>query len=106
MSGVRVNVRKDGRVIAEADLPAGSDDPLLDLLESKKISMPFGCRSGSCGSCQVKVDTGAELLEGRGPMEEDSAANFGLAPEMRLTCRARLRTGAVGLLVLEIPELK
>ena len=34
------------------------DAPLLELAEETGVSIPFGCRSGSCGTCATKVVSG------------------------------------------------
>ncbi len=35
------------------------DKPLLDVAESKGLTPPYSCRSGQCGSCAVKLKSGA-----------------------------------------------
>jgi ferredoxin-NADP reductase/MOSC domain-containing protein YiiM len=34
------------------------DSPLLELAEETGVSIPFGCRSGSCGTCATRVVSG------------------------------------------------
>ena len=36
----------------------GPSDSLLDCLEQAGIEVPFGCRAGSCGTCEVEVLAG------------------------------------------------
>jgi ferredoxin len=36
----------------------GATEHLLDCLEHAGIEVPFGCRAGSCGTCEVGVLTG------------------------------------------------
>ncbi len=35
------------------------DKPLLDVAESKGLTPPYSCRNGQCGSCAVKLKSGA-----------------------------------------------
>lgn len=35
------------------------DGPLLDLVEKRGLSPPFGCRAGHCGDCKTKIAKGA-----------------------------------------------
>ena len=58
--------------------------PLLDLAEEYDVDIDYGCRSGSCGDCKIK------LLGG----EVDADTDEGLTPEeieagYILTCVAR-----------------
>jgi ferredoxin-NADP reductase/anaerobic selenocysteine-containing dehydrogenase len=48
-----VEFAKSGKTV-----PAGGKQPLLDLAESHDIEINYGCRSGSCGDCKVKLLSG------------------------------------------------
>jgi|GEM_PF-179034 len=86
---------------AAALRPAGR--PLLDQVEDRKVNMPYGCRSGTCGSCRVKVLKGGELLEPPAPIEQDTVETFGFGSETRLACRAIVKVTAQGELLVELP---
>mgnify|MGYP000990313903 CR=1 FL=1 len=57
---LRVEFARSGKVA-----PADTKLPLLDLAESHDVDINYGCRSGSCGDCKVK------LLQGEVDMEVD-----------------------------------
>jgi uncharacterized protein len=50
-----ITFRRSGRTL-EWD---GTDANLLDFAERRELVLESGCRSGSCGSCEVKVLSGA-----------------------------------------------
>lgn len=77
---------------------------LLDHLEDKGLRMVFGCRSGTCATCRVKVIVGGALLEPPAPICQDTLTTFGFGSDIRLTCRAVFKSDAKGELVIEIPD--
>lgn len=51
-------------------------------------SLPFACRSGTCGTCVCNVVRGDSYLEDLGFVEQDTLAVLGLAaPARRLACQ-------------------
>ncbi len=74
-----------------AELLPDANKSLLDLLEENNIEYPFGCRSGTCGACRVRINQGLHLLESAGPIEEDTLLRCGHGPEIRLGCRVGLK---------------
>lgn len=75
----------------ELDLPDGG--PLLEAADEGWLPIPFSCRSASCGTCQIEVLEGVELLE---PAEEDEIDLLDVVggPEgSRLGCQVRVRAG-------------
>jgi ferredoxin len=76
-----------------AEAPDGAR--LVDLCDETNASVPFSCRSSSCGTCRVDVLEGAELLEPPRDEELDVLDIFGDDPaRRRLACQARVRPGA------------
>lgn len=54
--------------------------PLLDLAEENDIDVEYGCRSGSCGDCKVKVLKGeVDADSDEGLTEEEIAAGYVLS---------------------------
>ena len=51
-----------------------------------QIAVPVSCRSIHCGSCLVRVVSGAELLAAASDWERETVAKFGSAPDLRLGC--------------------
>jgi len=91
----------------EADIAFVKEgDALLDLFDAQKIKLPFGCRSGSCGACRVKILKGLELLDVRGPTEEDTLRRCQDPEDIRLACQVTLKPGATGEIEVEVaPEV-
>jgi ferredoxin len=78
--------------VLEVDAPAGA--ALVDLCDERSASIPFSCRSASCGTCRIDVLAGAELLEPPQDEELDVLDIFGDDPKRRrLACQSRLRAG-------------
>ena len=59
------------------------DSPLLELAEDNGISIPFGCRAGSCGTCVTKVLAGdvSYLHEPGAPLAEGEILTCVAVPE-------------------------
>ena len=83
-----VEVKNDGAKVQVAD---GS---LLAELDGK-CSVLFACKSGSCGSCKVKVTSGMENLEAPNDVEQSGLATFGTDPSERLLCVCKIKKGNV-----------
>lgn len=83
-----VEVKNDGKSVS---VPDGS---MLDILDGK-TSILFACKSGSCGSCKVKVIEGAENLESPNELEEMGLATFGSDPNERLMCQCKIKSGKI-----------
>ncbi|CUU59667.1 ferredoxin [Frankia sp. CcI49] len=70
-------------------------DGCVELIEMDDI-ITFGCRSGRCGICVVRIVSGGENLSPRTAREERL---FGLlgeeSPAMRLACQSRAYGDAV-----------
>ncbi len=63
--------------------------------------IPFGCRSGACGTCVIKVIAGAEQLEAIGNDEKDFIEMLGYcSASHRLACQTRLH-GAITITAAE-----
>lgn len=75
----------------EVDVPDGGD--LVDVSDETLLPIPFSCRSASCGTCQIEVVEGAELLEEPEEDESDLLDLIGGSSRSRLACQARLKPG-------------
>mgnify|MGYP002064943154 CR=1 FL=1 len=53
MSKYQVTVQPDGRTFDVSD-----DETILDGALRQNVILPYGCRSGNCGTCQVKLLSG------------------------------------------------
>ncbi len=81
-------------VITIVELPIGEDLAILDLCDIQNLELPHGCRSGSCGTCRVKVTSGAELLKQRSFLEHDTLDYYKDSEDIRLACRAKINADA------------
>ncbi len=73
-TGYAVQFKKSGKTVNWC----GDQTSILDLAEANGISIPSGCRAGSCGTCQVAIFSG-EI----GYIEK---SDFQTEPGTRLTC--------------------
>jgi ferredoxin len=58
------------------------------------VDIATGCERGQCGTDVVRVAT-TGFLEPPGPAEQATLQRMGLQDSYRLSCSARVRTGAV-----------
>ncbi len=66
------------------DYPIERGQDLLSALLDHEVSIGYICMSGSCGTCQVRVESGGELLTPPMPMER----MHGCDGAQRLACQA------------------
>lgn len=73
---VTVQFKKSGRLVK-----ANSQQSLLEIAEHEGLSMDFGCRAGSCGSCEVAI------VEGE--VSYDQEVDFRISEGCCLACVAK-----------------
>lgn len=67
------------------EAPAGT--PLQTIADAVGADITFGCRSGSCGTCRVRILAGAGHCSPAGPEERDFLAGLEAPPDHRLACQ-------------------
>lgn len=67
------------------EAPLGT--PLQRIADAAGADITFGCRTGSCGTCRVRIAEGAEHCHPPGPEERDFLAGLGAPPDQRLACQ-------------------
>jgi ferredoxin len=70
------------------DVPAGTK--MATAAENAGASLLFGCRSGNCGKCRVRVKHGAENLSEVGEREFSFLKLIDAKPNERLACQVRV----------------
>lgn len=73
------------------EAPDGGE--LVDLCDQVLAPVPFSCRSATCGTCQIEVLEGAELLEDPNPAERELLTVLRGSDNDRLCCQARVKSG-------------
>jgi hypothetical protein len=73
-NGYAVQFKKSGKTVNWC----GDHTSLLDLAEANGITIPSGCRAGSCGTCQIAVLSGEVAYIEKSDFQTD--------PGTRLTC--------------------
>ncbi len=67
------------------EAPAGT--PLQRIADAAGADITFGCRTGSCGTCRVRVAGGLEHCSDPGPEERDFLKGLEAPPDQRLACQ-------------------
>ena len=67
------------------EAPLGT--PLQRIADAAGADITFGCRTGSCGTCRVRIAEGAANCPAPGPEERDFLAGLGAPPDQRLACQ-------------------
>jgi ferredoxin len=65
--------------------------PLPDIADASGADITFGCRSGSCGTCRVRVASGLERCSAMAAEERDFLAQLGAPPDQRLACQVAVQ---------------
>jgi ferredoxin len=101
--GIVLKVQGSKReLLAEGALQRGQ--ALLELVSNGESPIPHSCRSAACGTCRVRVLSGAEALSDAEVDETDVLQMYGLeAPHVRLACQARL-VRAADTVIVEVLE--
>ncbi len=79
---VRVHFLLDDLLV---EAPAGTR--LQDIADASGADVTVGCRSGTCGTCRVRVVRGLEHCPPPGPEERDFLAALHAPPDHRLACQ-------------------
>jgi ferredoxin len=66
---------------------APSGTPLQQIADAAGADITFGCRTGTCGTCRVRVVGGLGACGTPGPEERDFLAGLGAPPDQRLACQ-------------------
>jgi ferredoxin len=67
------------------EAPCGT--PLQAIADAAGADITFGCRSGSCGTCRIRVLAGLEHCSAMGPEERDFLAGLDAPGDHRLACQ-------------------
>lgn len=67
-------------------------DDLRQVAEEKGLDIPFGCGSGTCGTCLINITSGKDNLSEMTEQEEFTLEAFGVETdgETRLACQCKV----------------
>lgn len=67
------------------EAPAGT--PLQQIADVAGADITFGCRTGTCGTCRVRIAEGLAHCNEPGPEERDFLKGLNAPPDQRLACQ-------------------
>lgn len=79
---VRVHFLLDDLLV---EAPMGT--PLQQVADAAGADLTFACRTGSCGTCRVRIARGLEACPPPGPEERDFLAWLKAPADHRLACQ-------------------
>lgn len=79
---VKVHFRLEDLLV---EAPAGTS--LQRIADAAGADITFGCRTGSCGTCRVRVVEGLEQCSEAGSEERDFLQGLDAPPDQRLACQ-------------------
>ena len=71
------------------EAPAGT--PLQRIADAAGADITFGCRTGSCGTCRVRVAEGLANCSEPGPEERDFLMGLDAPADQRLACQVTVQ---------------
>jgi ferredoxin len=74
-------------------VPAGSR--VIEMSEKVGSGIVYGCREGDCGTCLMRVVSGAEHLSEPSVVEQKILKEHFAGPQHRLACQAQVLGGEV-----------
>ena len=72
----------------EVDIESGVS--LIELADEVDCDITFGCKSGTCGTCRIRVVKGAENLTPMQADEREFLLGFGAHADERLGCQVTI----------------
>lgn len=69
----------------EVEVPQGVR--LVEVVDAAGADVTFGCRTGTCGTCRVKITRGMENLSAHTPEERDFLTALDAPADERLGCQ-------------------
>ena len=66
---------------------ASAGTSLQRIADVAGADITFGCRTGSCGTCRIRVAEGLEHCSETGSEERDFLQGLGAPPDQRLACQ-------------------
>ncbi len=76
-------------VMGDNEVEVKDGDSIIEACE--KLGVPFSCKEGTCGVCNIKILEGADNLSDL----TDNEKNFGMSKDSRLACQCRIKSGVV-----------
>lgn len=74
-------------------VPAGTR--LIEVSEKVGAGLTYGCREGECGTCMMKIVSGAEHLAAPSVLEDKVLKDIYAGAANRLACQAQVLGGHV-----------
>ena len=74
-------------------VPAGTR--LIEVSEKVGAGLTYGCREGECGTCMMKIVSGAEHLASPSVLEDKVLKDIYAGAADRLACQAQVLSGHV-----------
>ena len=71
------------------EAPEGT--PLQKIADAAGADITFGCRTGSCGTCRVRIAEGQAHCGEPGPEERDFLKGLGAPADQRLACQVTVQ---------------
>ncbi|WP_052571763.1 2Fe-2S iron-sulfur cluster-binding protein [Geothrix fermentans] len=71
------------------EAPEGT--PLQAIADAAGADITFGCRTGSCGTCRVRVAEGLDRCSDMGAEERDFLKGLDAPPDQRLACQVTVQ---------------
>jgi ferredoxin len=67
------------------------DTSLADIADASGADITFGCRSGSCGTCRVRIVRGLEQCSPMTAEERDFLLGLDVSADQRLACQVMVQ---------------
>lgn len=77
-------------VLDDLLVQAPEGTPLQEIADHAGADITFGCRTGSCGTCRVRVLKGMDSCSAMEAEERDFLKSIEAPPDHRLACQIRV----------------
>ncbi len=77
-------------VLEDMDVEAPAGTSFQEIVDSCGADVTFGCRTGTCGTCRIKIENGIENISPMDREEKDFLQSIDAKNDERLGCQIKI----------------
>ncbi|WGL59370.1 2Fe-2S iron-sulfur cluster-binding protein [Pigmentibacter sp. JX0631] len=78
-------------VLEDMEVEAPQGTSFQEIVDSCGADVTFGCRTGTCGTCRIKIEKGIENISAMEREEKDFLESISANKDERLGCQIKIK---------------